>query len=249
MTSGLLKDKIILVTGASRGIGKAIVERFAQEGAIIYANSRKTNIDDWASELSNVNHTKIYPIYFDVTDSSAIRESVLRIKKKHNRIDVLVNNAAISSNELIGMISKEKMTQLFQTNVYSVIDLIQYTSRLMRNQGTGSIINISSIVGVHGDKGQLLYSATKGAIISLTKSAAKELAPFNIRVNSVAPGLTDTNMLKCVAEEHLDHRVEMIGMGRLAQPVEIANACLFLASDLSEYVSGEIIGVNGSSVL
>ncbi|MFH2117492.1 MAG: SDR family NAD(P)-dependent oxidoreductase [Bacillota bacterium] len=249
MNKRLLSTKVALVTGASRGIGKAIVERFAEEGCIVYANSRKTNIDEWARMLSTKYSTEVIPVYFDVTNSIDVKKTILDIKKNHLSIDVLVNNAAISSNELIGMISKEKMKSMFDTNVYSVIDIIQFAARLMKKQQSGSIINISSIVGVQGDKGQLLYSATKGAIIALTKSAAKELAPYNIRVNSVAPGLTDTDMFRQIAKDHLESRLSNIGMGRLATPIDIANSCLFLASDLSSYVSGEIIGVNGCSVL
>ena len=160
-----------------------------------------------------------------------------------------MNNAAIAYNEAIGMISQEHVRQMFETNVLAVIENIQLVSRLMIRQKAGSIINISSIVGVKGDAGQMAYSATKGAVIALTKSAAKELAPYQIRVNSIAPGLTKTDLMQETAASFLEKRISNIGMGRVAEPKDIANACLFFASNLSEYVTGQILGVDGASII
>lgn len=246
----LLENKICLVTGCGRGIGRAIVERFAQEGACVYANSLISEpIEDWSVELAKETGTRIVPMYFDITDSAAVKQAMMTIKANEKRLDVLVNNAGLPSNEKLGMIRHDSMQKVFAVNVFGLIEVLQVASRLMTRQNSGSIINISSIVGQRGNKGQLTYSASKGAVIAVTKSAAKELAEKNIRVNSVAPGLTDTVAMHSAEGQYLVERINNIGMKRLAQPVDIANACVFLASDLSSYISGEIIGVNGCSIL
>lgn len=248
--SQLLKGKVCFITGAGRGIGKAIAELFAKEGAIVYANDfREGSMDSWAEECSVQNKTSVIPLYFDIMDVAAAKQAVMRMKKEQGRIDVLVNNAGIAYNEAIGMISHDHMKQMFDLNVIAAIELLQLTARVMMRQDGGSIINISSIVGVEGDKGQTAYSATKGAIIAMTKSAAKELAPKNIRVNSVAPGLTDTELFRATDTLKLEDRLKNIGLGRVADPMDIANACVFLASDRAAYISGQILGVNGCSVL
>ncbi|MDJ0646040.1 MAG: glucose 1-dehydrogenase [Flavobacteriaceae bacterium] len=242
----ILKGKVALITGTRSGIGKAIAERFAEEGAIVYANAREDNsIDSWAKAISRDFKTKVIPSYFDVTDHSTAKKKVLDIKKEQGQLDILVNNAGIVSYELLAMTSLEKLREMFEVNVVGMIHLMQIASRLMSRQKSGSIINISSIVGVQGVKGQLSYSATKGAVNALTKSAAKELASSNIRVNAIAPGMVETDRFKKVFEEKFSSRIEDIGMGRLAKPKEIANTCIFLGSNLSEYVSGQIIGVDG----
>ncbi len=244
---GLLDGKVCLVTGAGRGIGRAIAERFASEGAIVYANDvNKDELDRWIPQFME---GVIRPICFDITEESAVKNAALFIKKEAGRIDVLVNNAGIEFNESIGMISRKNMEKMFLVNVFAMVDLIQVVSRVMGRQESGSIINISSIVGRRGNPGQLVYSATKGAVISLTKSAAKELANKGIRVNSIAPGLTNTRMMQAEDNEKLQQRINNISMGRLAEPADIANACLFLASDLSSYISGQVIGVDGCSIL
>ncbi len=246
--SQLLHDKVCLITGAGRGIGKAIAERFAEEGAIVYANARKEgSIDNWATSCSEKYNSQVIPVYFDVTDSKLVKQTIIRIKKEQKRIDILVNNAGLVSYELLGMTNIEKLREMFEVNVVAVIQLMQLTARIMSRQKSGSIINISSIVGVQGVKGQLSYSATKGGVNALTKSAAKELASDNIRVNAIAPGMVGTERFKGIFEEKFSHRISDIGMGRLAKPEEIANACVFLGSDLSEYITGQILGVDGST--
>jgi 3-oxoacyl-[acyl-carrier protein] reductase len=246
----LLNGKVCLITGTGRGIGRSIAERFAEEGAIVYANARKPgSIDEWSKQCELKFQTKVSPVYFDVTDCIALKKSVLQIVKEENRIDVLVNNAGIVSYEVLGMIQIENLRNMFEVNVIGMIQLIQIVSRIMARLKQGSIINISSIVGVKGVSGQLAYSATKGAVISLTKSAAKELAPQNIRVNALAPGMVDTERFHDIFEKHFSERIGDIGLGRLAKPEDIANACVFLGSDLSEYISGQILGVDGCTVL
>jgi 3-oxoacyl-[acyl-carrier protein] reductase len=248
--SKILEGKICLVTGSNRGIGKAIVERYAEEGAIVYANARKVgSLDEWATSCSLKYNTQVIPLYFDVVDNAAAKQAILRIKNEQQRLDVLVNNAGLVTYELLSMINFESLREMFDVNVIGTIQLIQLASRLMTRQKSGSIINMSSIVGDKGVKGQLAYSATKGAVISVTKSASKELASSNIRVNAIAPGMVGTDRLLEVFEKSFKDRMSDIGMGRLAKPEEIANACVFLGSDLSEYVTGQILGVDGGTIL
>lgn len=246
----MLGEKVCLVTGSNRGIGAAIIEKFAKEGAIVYANARdEGSIDVLCEKLNYEYGSKVIPVYFDVTDEKAVREVFMRIKKERQRIDVLVNNAGIMKDALIGMVSKSLMKEVFNVNVFAVMNMLQMAAKLMKRQGGGSIINMASIVGTNGSAGQSVYSASKGAVISLTKSAAKELAGHNIRVNAVAPGIIDTDMIKHLGQEKLKDNIANIGYGRLGNVEEVANACAFLASDMSEYITGQIIGVDGGMVI
>lgn len=244
----LLSEKVALVTGANRGIGKSIVEQYISEGAIVYANARKSgSLEEMAASANAKKNGKMIPLYFDVTDVNAMKSAVMRIRKEAGYLNILVNNAGLKSNQRLGFITMNETQKLFETNVFAVIQLIQFASKIMPENS--SIINISSIVGQRGNAGQLLYSATKGAVIALTKSAAKELAPRHIRVNSVAPGLTMTDGLNSTQRKYLETRIQNIPYGRLAVPQDIASACVFFASDLSVYISGEILGVNGSAIM
>lgn len=246
--SGLLKHKVCIITGASKGIGKATAELFASEGAMVVVNASTTgSADEWISDSRYKENLKAY--YFDITDNQAICQNVLQIKNELGRIDVLVNNAGVEFNELIGMISGEHMDRMFQVNVYGTIYMIQAVSRIMSRNGGGSIINISSGVGLRGNSGQMVYSATKGAVIAATKSAAKELAAKNIRVNSIAPGLTQTRMMEEADIKKLQSRIDNICLGRIAQPEDIAGACLMLASEYGSYISGQIIPVDGCTIM
>lgn len=247
----LLQNKVCIITGAGRGIGQAIAELFADNGAIVYANDlRQGCMTEWTDNSKNSFSGCIRPIYFDITDELQVKENIMSIKKECGHIDILVNNAGVEFNELIGMISARNMETMFKVNVFGTINMIQMVSRVMGRQSFGgSIINISSMVGLRGNKGQLVYSATKGAVISITKSAAKELAPKNIRVNSIAPGLTMTKMMEQADQEKLQSRIDNICMGRLAKPIDIANGCLLLASDLAGYISGQILPVDGCTIM
>ncbi len=245
----MLHNKVCLVTGASKGIGLAIVKKFAENGAIVYANVRnESSLNSELTELQN-NFSNIKISYFDVVAEQEVKNAILDIKKNEGRLDVLVNNAGVVSYELLGLLNFDKLQQMLNVNVVSVIRLIQLASRLMTRQNSGSIINISSIVGVKGVKGQLAYSATKGAVNTITLSASKELAENKIRVNAIAPGMVATERLKTIMDDKFSDRVNDIGFKRLAEPEEIADTCLYLASDLSKYVTGQIIGVDGSTIL
>lgn len=246
----LLKNKVCLVTGASKGIGRSIAEAFAQQGAVVYANARILNsIDDWAQELSEKFQTKVVPIYFDVTDLIAAKSAVMQIKKNENKIDVLVNNAGMVTYEMIPMVQMDTFKSMLDINVVGSFNLLQIVSRIMSRQKSGSIINMTSIVADKGAKGQVAYATTKGAIIAMTKSAAKELAPLQIRVNAVAPGMVGTDRFIDVFENKFKDKINNIGMGRLATPNEIADLFVFLGSDNSTYITGQIIGIDGSTEL
>ncbi len=247
---GLLKDKVCLVTGASKGIGRAIAEEFAKQGAIVYANARTPeSIDEWANNLSKEHQTKVIPAYFDITDLADAKNTVMQIKSDEKRIDVLVNNAGMVTYEMIPMAQIDTFRAMLDVNVVAPFSLLQIVSRVMGRQKAGSIINMASIVADKGAKGQVSYATTKGAIIAMTKSAAKELAPSQIRVNAVAPGMVGTERFVNVFEEKFKDKIDNIGMGRLAEPSEIADLCVFLASDMSKYVTGQIIGIDGSTEL
>ncbi len=245
----LLQGKVSIVTGAGRGIGREIATLFAKEGSIVVVNDVMEGCaDEWISESPYKD--LLHPYYFDITDPAAVRQNVMAIRKEFGHIDVLVNNAGVEYNELIGMISRDNMEKMFRVNVYGMIEMIQTVSRVMqRNENGGSIINISSMVGLRGNAGQLVYSATKGAVIALTKSAAKELSPKGIRVNSIAPGLTDTKMMAQADLDKLQDRISNIKMGRIAQPTDIAGGCLLLASDYAGYISGQVLPVYGCTIM
>ena len=247
----MLTGKVCIVTGGSRGIGKAISQIFAQNGATVYAiATREGSVEEWSEEFNKDVSGEVRSLYFDISDERAARDGVMQIKRACGYIDGLVNNAGVEFNELIGMISHDNMEKMFSVNVYGTINMLQMVSRIMGRQETGgSIVNITSMTALRGNKGQLVYSATKGAVISLTKSAAKELAEKKIRVNAIAPGLTNTDMMKQADPEKLQSRINNICMGRLAEPEDIAKACLFMVSDLSTYVSGQVLAVDGCTIM
>lgn len=245
----LLQNKVCLITGAGRGIGRVIAEQFAQDGAVVYVNDLMPgDMEEWARDCSERNGTKVVPICFDVTDSAALKNGLMALYKTEGRIDVVVNNAAIIQNQKLGMVTKPLLEKMFNVNVFAVIDMIQVVSRLMARTGGGSIVNIASITGIVGSPGQVAYSSTKGAVISITKSAAKELSPQQIRVNAVAPGIIKTERFEELYEasgDKIDQRIGRIALGRLGTPQDVANAVSFLASDRASYISGHILGVDG----
>ncbi len=243
---GLLEHKVCLVTGAGRGIGAETVRKFAEEGAAVYGTARtEGTLDARFAELAGQYHTPVVPLYFDVTDEAAAKRAVMQIRKEQGRLDVLVNNAGIMQDNVIGMIGYDLMRAVFDVNVFAVISMTQLAVKLMGRQGSGSVINLSSIVGLDGAAGQAVYSASKGAVAALTKAASKELSPKGIRVNAVAPGLIDTDLLRVIGEKRIEENLSHVRMGRLGRPEDVAGVITFLASDMSGYVTGKIIGVDG----
>ena len=237
--SQLLENKVCIITGAAQGIGRQIAEQFAADGAIVYACDRQ--------EFTS-NNENIHSVLLDITDAASVKTTFMQIFKTEGRIDCLVNNAGIVYNRKIGMITREETERMFLVNVIAALELLQLTSRLMARCGGGSIVNIASVTAVLGSPGQVAYSATKGAIISMTKSAAKELASQGIRVNAVAPGIVKTERFAELYESDgnkIDERIQRIALGRLGTPEDIAHACAFLASDRANYISGQVLGVDG----
>lgn len=237
--SQLLENKVCIITGAAQGIGRQIAEQFAADGATVYACDKQE---------FTTNNEHIHPVVMDITNAASVKTAFMQIFKTEGRIDCLVNNAGIVYNRKIGMITREETERMFLVNVIAALELIQLCSRLMTRNGGGSIVNIASVTAVLGSPGQVAYSATKGAIISMTKSAAKELASQGIRVNAVAPGIVKTERFAELYESDgnkIDERIQRIALGRLGTPEDIAHACAFLASDRANYISGQILGVDG----
>lgn len=241
----MLSNKIAIITGATKGIGRAIALLFANENATVYGIGRNQKELNELAALS----PNIHSIQADIRQTDSLQELFFSIHKEQKHIDILVNNAGIMNDALLGMITEDMMTEMFQTNVFSVIQLTQLASRFMKRQKSGSIITIASIIGVNGNAGQSVYSATKGAVISFTKSAAKELASSGIRVNAIAPGIIDTGLLSNVPDDKLAKRISQIKLGRIGQPEDVANTALFLASNASSYVTGQILNVDGLTIL
>jgi len=249
MTAIDLSGRVAIVTGASRGIGRAAAESLLKAGCTLVLNARASNEASASfAELDEAHPGRVAAVYGSVADS-ATASALVQAAMKHKRLDILVNNAGILRDRLIGMISDAEIEELFDVNVIGLIKITQLAARLMMRRKSGSIVNVSSIVGRRGNSGQTVYSATKSAVIGATFSAAKELAPLNIRVNAVAPGLIQTSMIESIPEDKRKSLESHIAMGRVGSPQDVANTILFLASDLSTYVTGQVIGVDGGLIV
>lgn len=235
-----MKGKVAIVTGGSRGIGRAICELFAKEGAKMVITTASTSVPTFDQE-------NIIGFQVNVTDRPSVEKFVKDVFEKYGAIDVLVNNAGITRDALVHKMTEQMWDEVINVNLKGVFNLTQQVVPHMLDQGKGSIVNISSVVGEFGNIGQTNYAATKAGVIGMTKSWAKEFARkgANIRVNSVAPGYINTDMMKTVPEDLLAKFAKMTMLGRLGEPEEIANAVLFLASDEASYVTGHNLSVNG----
>jgi len=248
----LLQDKIALITGATRGIGFATAQVFAEHGAQVVVTGRSLADAEAACQRVYTAHpqARLEAQVLDVTDPSSVKTCFQTVFRAHGQLDVLVSNAGVLADALLGMVREEDMQHTFETNTFGAIRCAQYASRLMARSGQGgSIINLTSIIGTHGDIGQVVYSASKAAVVGMTLSLAKELAAQNIRVNAVAPGFIDTDMTHSINAEQLERRLASIKMGRIGTPEEVAKVILFLACDWSSYVTGQVIGVDAGMLI
>ena len=248
----MLKGKCSIITGPNRGIGSKILEVFAKnsKGGRIYACARmpREEFEKRLADLSKEYDVTIMPLYFDLTDSNSMKEAIKIIKKEKIDIDVLVNNAGINTPyRRFQMIPIDDYKKAMDANAFGHIELTQYISRLMMKAGRGSIVNISSIAGSDGFYASCDYVASKAAIMGITVQQARELGAFGIRVNHVAPGVTKTDMIEGNNDEMLETLKPAIMLGRFGEPEEIANAAMFLGSDLSSYITGQEIRVDGGS--
>ena len=246
---GLLDGKTALITGAARGIGKQIALLFAKEGCNIAFTDieRNETVDATQKELEALG-VKVRVYASDAADYDAAHAVVEDVIKEFGRIDILVNNAGITRDTLLMRMSEELWDEVIRVNLKSAFNFTHAVTPHMMRQRSGSIMSLSSVVGLNGNAGQANYAASKAGIIALMKTTAKELGPRGIRANAIAPGFILTDMTKALNEETLKQFVSMVPMRRGGQPEEVAKIALFLASDLSSYVSGQVIQVNGAMV-
>lgn len=247
--SELLLGKKILITGAGRGIGRSIAQLFASEGATVFLNGRDALVIQSLCDELNASGFDAHPALFDVSSADTVKDGFRQIFATTKTLDVLVNNAGILDDALIGMVTPAQIEKTFSTNTFSMLYCAQYAARMMQRNKSGSMINLTSIIGRFGNAGQAVYGGSKAAVIGITQSLAKELAPQQIRVNAIAPGFIDTDMAHSISEEKFQQRLDSIAMGRIGSPEEVAKAALFLASDLSSYVTGQVIGVDGGMLI
>jgi 3-oxoacyl-[acyl-carrier protein] reductase len=251
LTEPSLKEKIAFVTGSTRGIGWAAARMLARNGATTIINGRSDRelVDQRVKEIRDEFGIPAYGLLADASDLEAVRGCYREIFQQFKRLDILVNNAGILEGALIGMITANLIKKSFEINTFGAIYHLQEAARLMMRRKAGSIINLTSILGREGSEGQAVYSSSKAAIIGLTLSAAKELAPKNIRVNAIAPGFIETDMVANLPEKVRQDRLTNIRMGRAGQPDDVAASILFFASDYSSYVTGQVLGVDGGMIV
>lgn len=242
----LLENKVALITGGSRGIGKGIVEVFAAQGAHVAFtyNSSAEAANAMAEELSQ-NGVKVKAYQSDAAQFDQAESLVAQVIADFGSVDILINNAGITKDNLLMRISEEDFDRVIEVNLKSVFNMTKAVQRTMLKQRHGSIINMSSIVGVQGNAGQTNYAASKAGIIGFSKSVALELGSRNIRCNVIAPGFIETEMTQKLDEATVQTWRDGIPLKRGGTPQDIANTCLYLASDLSSYVTGQVIHVDG----
>lgn len=246
----MLTGKIALVTGAGRGIGAEIARTFAREGAavIINYNGSKERAEKVAAEIIAAGG-KAETYQCNVADDAACKEMIDTCIKSYGRIDILVNNAGITRDDLLMRMSEEDFDVVIDTNLKGTFHTIRHMSRYFLKQKSGKIINMSSVSGILGNAGQANYSASKAGVIGLTKSVARELASRRINVNAIAPGFIATDMTDAMTEEAKEKIAESIPFKRIGQPEEIAEMALFLASDKSDYITGQVFAVDGGMTI
>lgn len=242
-------NKVALVTGGNQGIGAAVSTRLASDGFFVVINhhsdSSKQAAEELAETLEREYNVETMVVQADVSDFEAVKDMVASVKERFGRVDVLVNNAGITRDGLVMRMSSEQFDSVIDTNLGGAFNCLRHVVPIMVKQRSGRIINISSVVGVHGNAGQVNYSASKAGMIGMTKSAAKELGGRNITVNAVAPGFIETAMTAQLDEKANAALTDRIALNRLGQANDVAACVSFLASDDASYVTGQVLGVDG----
>ena len=240
-----LQDKVCIVTGAAQGIGLATALKFAREGAIVAVCDRRADAVDAAVAQCRALGARAEGYLVDVTDRTAVDAMVAQVREAFGRIDVLVNNAGITKDARLQKMSLEQFDAVIDVNLRGVFHASQAVADVMVGQGSGAILNASSVVGIYGNYGQTNYAASKFGVIGFTKTWSRELGPKGVRVNAVAPGFIETPILATVPDKVLDGLREQVPLKRLGRAEEIANVYAFLASDEASYVNGAVIEVSG----
>ncbi|EOS25539.1 hypothetical protein C806_01666 [Lachnospiraceae bacterium 3-1] len=244
----MLKGKVAVVTGGTRGIGYAIVKKYLENGAkVVLFGSRKETVDKALASLKDENGDwEVEGAYPDLSDAKKVEKAIEAVKEKFGRLDILVNNAGISDSTKVDKYESGQFEKVLNLNVNSIFYAVQPAVKIMKEQGGGCIINTSSMVSISGQPGGVAYPASKFAVNGLTLSLARELGPSNIRVNAVAPGITRTDMVAALPKEMIEPMTAAIPLRRVGEPEDVANAFLFLASDMASYVTGEVLSVDGA---
>lgn len=242
-----LEGKTAVITGCNRGIGRAVLERFAAEGASVIACTRSISepLRDFYHNLEADSGIKIYPVAFDLSNADSIKTGMQAIQALKLSIDILVNNAGMASGGLMLMTSMAELNKVFQVNYFAQVQITQHVGKLMMRQKKGSIINMTSVLGLDARAGATSYGASKAAVALFTRSVAQEFGAYGIRVNAIAPNLVDTDMAHMMEEKSFNSMIDGSALKRMATPEEIASTALFLASDESSYITGQIIRVDG----
>lgn len=243
----MLKGKVAVITGGTRGIGYATVKKFLENGAkVVLFGSRQETVDKALASLKQENaQWEVSGAWSNLLDADEVAKEIEKIKEKYGRIDILINNAGVSDSTPIDDYTSEKFAQIMQLNVNAIMNGILAVVKIMKGQG-GCILNTSSMVSICGQTSGVAYPTSKSAVNGITWSLARELGPSNIRVNAVAPGITKTDMVAALPEQMIQPLINAIPIRRIGEVVDIANAFLFLASDMASYITGEILSVDGA---
>jgi 3-oxoacyl-[acyl-carrier protein] reductase len=246
----LLQGKTAVVTGASRGIGRCILETFASQGCSVFACVRTPTPEllQQFEELQARHQVNILPVQVDLADEASLKAAIRHIATHAQPVDILVNNAGVASGGLFQMCTAAQMRRVYEVNVFAPLLLTQGLVRKMVRQKAGAVINIASSAAFVADPGTLLYGSSKAALIRMTQSMATELGAFSIRVNAIAPGVTETEMLDQMDPAAREQLVQRSALKRPAQPQDVANTALYLASGLASFVSGQVVRVDGGLV-
>ncbi len=244
----MLKGKVAVVTGGTRGIGYAVVKKYLENGAkVVLFGSREETVNKALSSLKAKNADwEVEGDYPDLSDAGAVKAAIQKVKDKFGRLDILVNNAGMSDSTKVEKYEEGQFDKVMRLNVNALFNAIQPAVEIMREQGGGCILNTSSMVSISGQPGGVAYPTSKFAVNGMTLSLARELGPSNIRVNAVAPGITKTDMVAALPDQMIQPMIAAIPLRRIGEPEDIANAFLFLASDMASYVTGEILSVDGA---